>query len=315
MTMATFALISTFAALAAALAGAWFFVRVRELEAQLEKAKDSVTQTSRLLIEKNVELVDQNVVQQKELSKKDDFLAIASHQLRTPLNEVIWGVGEMIDAAHDPEEKAQYERIFSSARRMQKIIEDLLGFVHVDQGRARLAVLAYQPDPIVLAAAQRLEADFKGRGVTLELHLAHGRMIESIDPESLDMIVSNFIENAYRYTPAPGRIDVYTKRGADDSFEFQITDTGIGVSAEMQQTLFTKFRRSPRAVELNKEGSGLGLYIIKTLLDLAGGAVSFESTEGKGSTFRFHVPKALAPEAAKRPDPLSQSAALQTQPR
>ena len=195
------------ALLGAAIAG-WFFIRMRELDGKFDKAKDAVTQTSKLLIEKNIELFDQSLGQQKELSKKDDFIAIASHQLRTPLNEIMWTLDELISTSTSPELKTRYDQIQSSAKRMHKIIEDLLGFVQVDQGHARRAIPAYEPDKLILATCQRLSADFKNIGVVLESKLGFGGSINSIDSESLDMIISNLVENAFHYTPGPGRIKI-----------------------------------------------------------------------------------------------------------
>src|SRR3989338_887262 len=129
----------------AALSG-WFFIRMRELHTTLEKTKDSVTQTSKLLIQKNIELFDQSLGQQKELAKKDDFIAIASHQLRTPLNEVMWTLDDLISTSENDELKIKYERTLSSAKRMHKLIEGLLGFVQVDQGQSRSTVPEYKQD-------------------------------------------------------------------------------------------------------------------------------------------------------------------------
>ena len=278
----------------AALAG-WFFIRMRQLEGTLEKAKDAVTQTSKLLIQKNIELFDQSLGQQKELSKKDDFIAIASHQLRTPLNEIMWTLDELIATSTSEDLKARYLQTLSSAKRMHKIIEDLLGFVQVDQGHIRRAIPPYEPDKLILATCQRLSADFRDTGVLLESRLGFGGSINSIDSESLDMIISNLVENAFHYTPAPGRISVYTRQSAKGGmFELDVADTGIGIPEASKGSVFTKFKRAPGAIERNKEGSGLGLYIIKTLLDLSGGSVTFDSTEGKGTTFKVRLPVSLS---------------------
>lgn len=291
MTAQVITIIAGVLVLGACALAAWFFIRMRELETKLEKTKESVTQTSKLLIEKNIELFDQSLGQQKELSKKDDFIAIASHQLRTPLNEVMWTLDDLISTAADADLRAKYERTLGSAKRMHKIIEDLLGFVQVDQGHSRRSVPQYEPDPLILANVQRLEADFKDTGVKVETHLLFKEKINSIDAESLEMIISNLVENAFHYTPRGGRITVSTRTGEYDTFELEVADTGIGIPESAKSNVFTKFKRSPKAIERNKEGSGLGLYIIKTLLDLSGGTIRFESTEGKGTKFRVHLPK------------------------
>ena len=276
--------------LGATIAG-WFFIRMRELETKFEKAKDAVTQTSKLLIEKNIELFDQSLAQQKELAKKDDFIAIASHQLRTPLNEIMWTLDELISTSANSNLKARYQQTQSSAKRMHKIIEDLLGFVQIDQGHARRAIPAYEPDKLILATCQRLQADFKNTGVVLESKIGFGGTVNSIDSESLDMIISNLVENAFHYTPGPGRITVYTRQSAKGGmFELDVADTGIGIPDALKGNVFTKFKRAPGAIARNKEGSGLGLYIIKTLLDLSGGSITFDSTEGKGTTFKVRLP-------------------------
>ena len=297
------------AALVVALFAAWLFIHSRQLSVRLKRAEESVTQTSRLLIQKNVELFDRSLKQQGELAKKDDFVAIASHQLRTPLNEVIWALGELIDTCKDQALKDSYQRIFDSAKRMQKIIEDLLAFVQVEQSKTRQSVALYDADPVILGTVQRLQADFRDSGITIGTHLSFGKSINAIDTASLEMITSNLIENAYHYTPAPGNIRVTTRRLENDNFELEVSDSGIGIPADMINTMFTKFRRAPSAVARNKGGSGLGLYVIKSLLDLAGGSISFDSTEGKGTTFHVRLPKSsvsMMPVAA--PPSLNQAA-------
>ena len=100
------------------------------------------------------------------------------------------------------------------------------------------------------------------------------------------MIVDNLLENAYHYTQKGGSISVRSMKSVGESLQLEIQDTGIGIPAEMAQQMFVKFRRSEAAIARNKEGSGLGLYIAKTLVDRAGGEISFTSEEGKGTTFR-----------------------------
>ncbi|HEY4521119.1 MAG TPA: HAMP domain-containing sensor histidine kinase [Candidatus Paceibacterota bacterium] len=261
--------------------------RNRTLREQLKKAQDSVAQTSRLMIEKNVELFDQNVRQQRELGIKDDFIAIASHQLRTPLNEIKWGMGELIESAKTKKNKQAYDQVFDSAKRMEKIVEDLLRFVEVEQNHIRAATVPYEPDATIRASSERVAKDFLDSGVSLQLNLAFGAKISSIDASAFEMIIDNMLENAYHYTPQGGAIRVRSHAGEGGILQLEVEDSGIGIPEEMAQNMFVKFRRSEEAIARNKEGSGLGLYIVKTLLDRAGGAITFESKEGKGTTFRL----------------------------
>ena len=265
--------------------------RGRETQEKLKKAQASVAQTSRLMIEKNVELFDQNVSQQKQLAIKDDFIAIASHQLRTPLNEIKWGIGELIDAAKDEEAKKTYNQIFGSARRMEKIVEDLLKFVEVEQGHSRTSMTPYDPDPIIRASAERIAKDFPESAITQKLELAYAKPIESIDPSAFEMIINNLIENAYHYTPKNGTVRVQTRAGEGDNLLIDIEDSGIGIPYKMAENMFVKFRRGEEAIALNKEGSGLGLYIVKTLLVRVGGSITFDSREGVGTTFHLRLPR------------------------
>ena len=260
--------------------------RNRGLREQLKKAEDTIARTSRLMIEKNVELFDQNVNQQKQLAVKDDFIAIASHQLRTPLNEIKWGMGELLESAENDKEQASYQRIFDSAKRMEKIVEDLLQFVEVEQAHSRAAITPYDADVVVRRAAGRISKDFPDTDISLSLDLAYGETLQSMDASAFEMIVDNLIENAYHYTPAPGTIKIRTRKGEGGTFQLEIEDSGIGIPTTMSQNMFLKFRRSAEAIERNKEGSGLGLYIVKTLLERGDGAISFESKEGKGTIFR-----------------------------
>jgi len=265
--------------------------RVRETRDRLKKAEDSNAQTSRLLIEKNVELFDQNIRQQRELAIKDDFIAIASHQLRTPLNEIKWGTGELIESAKTKKNKQAYNQIFGSAKRMEKIVEDLLRFVEVEQNHMRAAITPYEPDALIRASTDRVAKNFSESGISLKLDLTSGAKISSIDASAFEMIVDNLLENAYHYTPQGGTICIRSHGGEGGTVQLEIEDSGIGIPEEMVQNMFVKFRRSEEAIARNREGSGLGLYIVKTLLDRVGGTITFESKEGKGTTFRITLPK------------------------
>ncbi len=301
MTFSSLLGLSGAAALGAAVVGGLMLRQMDILQKRVKEKEDSIASTSKLLIEKNIELFDQNVNQQKLLASKDDFIAIASHQLRTPAAEIKWGLGALIDQL--PTKQASAEElgtILKSSKKMERLIEDLLQFVTVEQGRTRLAVTPYDPDAVVKAATERIAKDFSKRSIRITTSLSFGGTIDSIDQNALEMAVSNMVENAYLYTPDPGEIVVRTKRTAAGQFEFEVEDSGMGVSPDMREKLFVKFRRAAEAQQHNTEGSGLGLYIVKTILERVGGTTMFRPRPQSGSIFGFSVPPKSGP--ASPPD-------------
>ncbi len=276
--------------LGAAVAAGLLLRHIKELKKLLEKKERAIAQTSKLLIDKNIELFDQNVGQQKQLASKDDFVAIASHQLRTPAAEIKWGVGALLDQL-EPASPMRNDllTVMKSAEKMESLIEDLLQFVTVEQDQTHRAVSSYNPETVVAAAVARTAKDFSTRPVAVSTSFNFSGTIKSIDPNALDMIVSNLLENAYHYTPDHGKIAVCTSRNTEQ-FEVVIEDSGVGVPLDMRDKLFVKFRRASKEQGQNIEGSGLGLYIVKTVLDRVGGSVHYAPREGGGSVFSFKLP-------------------------
>ncbi len=280
------------ALLGAAVAAGLFLKQIQKLRAKVKEKEDSIAQTSKLLIQKNIELFDQNVKQQKMLASKDDFIAIASHQLRTPATEIKWGLGELIKSVSPKETvlRAGLDRLYASSLKMEQLIESLLHFAAVEQGSVHLAVTPYEPDPLLRTAALRIEKDFNTPSISLALDLRFAGTFDSIDQASLEMAASNLIENAFHYTASPGTVSVRTKKANSGAFELEVEDNGIGISEEMRERIFVKFRRAPEAQARNEGGSGVGLYIVKTLVERAGGQVGFESAGQKGTVFHFSIP-------------------------
>ncbi|MBI2053677.1 MAG: HAMP domain-containing histidine kinase, partial [Candidatus Sungbacteria bacterium] len=115
-----------------------------------------------------------------------------------------------------------------------------------------------------------------------------GRPI-AVDSDMIEIVVANLVENALWYTREDGTIDVATSFDAK-GVTLAVSDTGVGIPVEMRDVVFQKFKRSPAAVVMNTNGSGLGLYIVRNIVEQHGGAITFDSTEGKGTTFRVRIP-------------------------
>ncbi|MBU6321236.1 MAG: HAMP domain-containing histidine kinase [Patescibacteria group bacterium] len=297
MTRAAFALLAGLAAAGALLALALRSLRreTAALRAERAERKAALAKTSKLLIDKNMELFDQNVAQQEEIARKEDFIEILSHQLRTPATEVRWGLGalgaEMKKNGRGGLELAYFEKLEASAERMVALIDGLVRLMSLEGEGRRPAVEPYAPDEVVAAAAAAAAARFADKKIALESKLAFGGSITSIDRDALGLVADNLIANAYEYTPDGGRVTISTEQGAEGGFALSVADTGVGISEARRPTMFVKFERGEAARTMNKGGMGLGLYLVKNIVEKNGGTIGFESAgEGKGTTFRVALP-------------------------
>ncbi len=261
-----------------------------------DEKRMALARTSKLLIEKNMEMFDRNVRQQKQLESKEDFVGIVSHQLRTPATEVKWGIEALeseLKGKKQSEQATEYlEKLRKSAERMVRLIDSLVRLMAVDEQYRRLSIAPYDPDEVIVRVAEDVAKRFEG---TKKLNLAvtqgmQGGTIDSMDSDSLALVAENLIENAFTYTPEGGSVTVSTQRAPDGCYSFTIKDTGVGIPKDKQKMVFAKFQRSETAMRMNSGGMGLGLYLVKNIVERQDGRVSFESQEGAGSAFRVVLP-------------------------
>lgn len=239
-------------------------------------------------------LVLQDVSYVREVDQmKTGFLSVAAHQLRTPLSTIRWYLELLNDPTEGKLKKNQKmfaENAYLSLRKMVGLVNRLLAVTRLESGR-----VPFRPEPTDLKA---LTADILE---SLKQKLAERKLEVSVqmrdlpavplDPTLAREVFTNLIENAIRYTPDGGEIAI--KAGDDDgAVAWSVTDTGIGIPMAQQERIFEKFYRASNAIEYSSEGSGLGLYLAKFIVDAWGGTIGFTSEEGKGATFRVTIPKA-----------------------
>jgi signal transduction histidine kinase len=241
-------------------------------------------QTIEMLQRANLEL-------QEADRMKSEFLTNMSHELRTPLNAII-GFSEII---HTTPELSEAERgefaetIHNSGRRLLTLINDILDLTHIQAGRLEL-----HPAPCLLAEAvdaalseNAAAATQKELTVRSEIDRAHAVVF---DPRSLRHVVHNLVNNAIKFTPHHGRVVIRAVE-AQPGTVVEVEDTGIGIKLEDQPRLFEEFRQIDGSTSRGYEGVGLGLALSKRLVELQGGQIWVESVPGKGSTFRFLIPR------------------------
>lgn len=189
-----------------------------------------------------------------------------------------------------PAQKKVLEEAFQSSERMVSLIGDFLNVSRLQTGKFSIDREKCQIDEIIDSEVKNLEAVASTRGLKLKLITTRKRLpILYIDEQKIRQTVMNFIDNAIYYSK-PGKTITVKLQVIDGSVEFRVIDSGIGVPKEEQAQLFTKFFRATNAHKRRPDGTGVGLFLAKKVIDGHGGSIIFQSEEGKGSTFGFLLP-------------------------
>jgi signal transduction histidine kinase len=233
---------------------------------------------------------------------KDHFLAVLSHELRTPITPVLMSALRLGQDPELPERlRDETERIRRNAELQAKLIDDLLDLTRVSQGRVQLHFEAVDIHVLVQQAVQvfcasniqrkRLQCGFKDEAV--EHHVW-------ADPVRIQQVVWNLIQNAVKFTPEEGRVEVRTHNPEPGRIRIEVCDTGIGIDPEVLPRLFDAWEQGGRTVSRRFGGLGLGLALAKTLVILHGGTLTaFSEGLGKGATFTLELATTVAPDRAE----------------
>jgi PAS domain S-box-containing protein len=222
---------------------------------------------------------------------KDEFLATVSHELRTPLNAIL-GWAHILRAGQFTGEKAStaLETIERNARAQKQLIEDLLDVSGIITGKIRLDLRIVDPLSSINAAIDALQPAAEAKGVGLNKVMAAGVSEISADADRLQQVVWNLLSNAIKFTPRGGRIEIRLQR-VDSHIEIIVTDTGRGIKPEFLPFVFDRFRQADSTITRAHGGLGLGLAIVRHLVELHGGEVHAHSQgEGQGATFIVKLP-------------------------
>jgi len=238
-----------------------------------------------------------DITREKQIEKtKSEFVSIAAHQLRTPLSGIKWtlqmllsnDLGEITSEQRDFIEKGN-----KANERVITIINDLLNVTKIEEGRHLYKLTLINIEDVLQEIITLLQEVAQKKKIKLEFKALKEKLPQvEIDVEKIKIAFQNLIENAIHYTFENGLVTIsleYVKNEIE-GIKFQVKDTGIGIAKNQQQRLFTKFFRSPKAITMETDGSGLGLFITKNIIEAHKGKIGFESEEGKGSTFWFILP-------------------------
>ncbi len=233
---------------------------------------------------------------------KDEFLATLSHELRTPLNSVLGWARLLGSGKLDPD---HYTRAVQAIERagwaQSRLIEDLLDLSRIVGGKLQISPRAIVAQPLVEAAVQSLRPAADAKQITIDLSLNPTIGPIEADPDRLQQIMWNLISNAIKFTPTGGHVGV-TLDADSACLWFVVRDTGIGFSPEIASHLFERFRQGDSSSTRQYGGLGLGLGIVRHVVELHGGTVTAESAgTNSGSTFRVTLPLRAAHARAAQP--------------
>ncbi len=255
---------------------------------QQNRTLEDLTATLENKVVKRTHELEQALAHAKEAADaKSQFLATMSHEIRTPMNGVL-GMTELLANSQLNEEQGQLLRVLqSSGRTLLTLIDDILDFSKIEVGKLELESIPIDFQSFLTDLKDTFTVQAQARGLELILLSVHDLPpVIKGDPTRLRQVFANLIANAIKFTHQ-GSVVIGVKRSANDEFDVSVKDTGIGISEEVQQRLFTAFTQANSSITRQYGGSGLGLVISAMLVKLMGGRIWLESEIGSGSTFRF----------------------------
>ncbi len=227
-----------------------------------------------------------------------DFVANVSHDLRTPLTMIAGFSQALLDGtAREEEVESSATVIHEEAQKMERLVDDLLQLTKLESGLLKLQCHPTALRPFVQTLIDRIQRSRTDRPIPALINRVPRNLpMVQIDSGQLERALRNLVDNALQYTPSGGTVTVGAVSIGRGWVEIQVTDTGSGIAGQDVERVFERFYRSDRSRERQHGHSGLGLAIVREIIEAHGGRVRVESEEQKGATFRFTVPQARQPE-------------------
>ena len=270
-------------------------LRFEEIQSFNITLQDKVNDATKKLRSANNRLVELD-------QTKDDFISMASHQLRTPLTTIKGYLSMIMEGDAGKVSKQQLtllDQAFISSQRMVYLIADLLNVSRLRTGKFVIDYKKTNLAEVIKGEILQLTEIAKGRNLTLTYNKPTNFPDLMLDETKIRQVIMNFADNAIYYTPSGGNINI-TLEDLGNTIEFTVVDDGIGVPKAEQHHLFNKFYRAGNAKKARPDGTGLGLFMAKKVVIAQGGSIIFSSQENKGSTFGFSFNKQpLLPENFK----------------
>jgi PAS domain S-box-containing protein len=262
--------------------------------------------------------VFRDITLQEEVDRmKSEFISLASHQLRTPLSAIKTYSHMLVDGYMGKlttTQKQSLRTIIGAADRMNELVSTLLNITRIESGTIAITPKQLHVDKIAEEVLKELSLPATDKNITLSLHCRDkSRAALKTDTLILKEILTNLVSNAIKYTPKGGTVTITVRPRAKDVL-VHVNDTGWGIPKYAQDQVFSKFFRAPNIVKRETTGTGLGLYLVKGLVDALDGNIWFKSDEATGTNFYFTIPRTKQTSRRTRGQPLVASQQPETRP-
>jgi signal transduction histidine kinase len=265
------------------------FVLPTEKYMEIEAEEARLREISRL--QQRAEVLESALAESREANRiKDEFLATVSHELRTPLNAIL-GWSRLASNSSDPKlAQHAFEVIDRNGKAQLRLIEDLLDVSRIISGKMAMKIEPVDLVDLMTTAIKSVRAAADAKGIALDLNVPDTLPSIAGDPDRLHQVLWNLLSNGVKFTPPKGRVDVRAER-VDFHVEITVRDTGIGIAPEFLPHVFERFRQVSNGTTRESGGLGLGLSIVRYLVEAHGGCVRAESPgTDLGATFTIELP-------------------------
>ncbi len=275
--------------------------RIREEKVKVgefKKLNQELETYAKQLFDKDLELTLANKRLQNLEQAKSKFVSVTTHQLRTPLSAIKWTFHMLLGGSLGPvtaEQRNFLQKGYDSTQRIIAIINDLLNVDYIEADKSDYNFLAVNLVELIEGIIFEFTNIAESKKIKISFTKSSDRLpAVAADPVKISMVLENLIDNALKYTLSSGRVTINLSdariNSARPSLEVMVVDTGIGVPGVEKDKIFHRFFRGSNAIRLEPNGTGLGLFIARDIIEKHGGGIWFESKEGEGTNFHFTLP-------------------------